>query len=49
MYLGTEGNFKKQSYNHKRSFNNGTSANDTTLSKYIWELKEASNLNLALV
>ena len=50
VYLGTaEGDFKKQFYNHKTLFNNETSANDTTLSKYIWELKETSNLNPTLV
>ena len=41
VYLGTaEGDFKKRFYNHRKSFNNEGSANDTTLSKYIWELKE---------
>ena len=50
VYLGTaEGDFKKQFYNHRRSFNNEASANDTTLSKYIWELKETSNSNPTLV
>ena len=48
--LGTaEGDFKNGFYNHKKSFNNETSAKDTTLSKYIWELKETSNLNPTLV
>ena len=43
-YLGTaEGDFKKRFYNHRKSLNNECSANDTTLSKYIWELKETSN------
>ena len=50
VYLGTaEGDFKKRFYNHRKSFNNEGSANDTTLSKYIWELKETSNSSLALV
>ena len=50
VYLGTaEGDFKKRFYNHRKSFNNEASANDTTLSKYIWELKETSNLSLTLV
>ena len=41
VYLGTaEGDFKKRLYNYRKSSNNETSANDTTLSKYIWELKE---------
>ena len=33
----------------RKSFNNEASANDTTLSKYIWELKETSNSNPTLV
>ena len=50
VYLGTaEGDFKKRFYNHRKSFNNEGSASDTTLSNYIWELKEASNSNLTLV
>ena len=50
VYLGTaEGDFKKRFYNHRKSFNNEGSANDTTLSNYIWELKEASNSSLTLV
>ena len=49
VYLGTaEGDFKKWFYNHRKSFNNETSANDTTLTKYIWELKETSNSSPAL-
>ena len=50
VYLGTaEGDFKKRFYNHRKSFNNEGSANNTTLSKYIWELKETSNLSPILV
>ena len=50
VYLGTaEGDFKKRFYNHRKSFNNEGSANDTTLSKYIWELKETSNSSPTLV
>ena len=50
VYLKTaEGDFKKRFYNHRKSFNNEGSANDTTLSKYIWELKETSNLSPSLV
>ena len=50
VYLGTAiGDFKKRFYNHRKSFNVKTSANNTILSKYIWELKEASNLNPTLV
>ena len=32
-------------YNHRKSINNKTSANNTTLSKYIQALKEAINSN----
>ena len=39
----------KSFYNHRKSFNNEASANDTTLPKYIWELKETSNLSSTLV
>ena len=50
VYLRTaEGDFKKQFCNHRKSFNNEASPNDTTRSKYIWELKETSNLSPALV
>ena len=36
VYLRTaEGDFKKLIYNHRKSFNDEGSANDTTLSKYI--------------
>ena len=50
MYLGTaEGDFKRRFYNHRKSFNNEGSANNTTLSKFLWELKETSNSSLTLV
>ena len=36
VYLGkAEGDFKKRFYNHRKSFNNETNANDTPISKYI--------------
>ena len=31
---------KKPYYNHKTSFKNREKANDTTLSKYVWEVKD---------
>ena len=34
-----EGDFKKRFYNQRKSLNNESSADNTTLSKYIWELK----------
>ena len=50
VHLGTaDGYFKKRFYNHRKSFNNESSTNDTTLSKYIWELKETSNSSPTLV
>ena len=50
VYLGTaEGGFKKRFYGNRKLFNNKGSANDTTLSKYIWELKETSNSSPTLV
>ena len=40
-YLGTtEGDFKLHFYNHKKLFNNSTYRNDTTLSKYVWDIEE---------
>ena len=50
VHVGTAaGDFKKRFYNHSKLFNNEASANDTTLSKYIWELKETSNSSPTLV
>ena len=44
VYLGTaEGEFKKRFYNHKKSFKNRGYASDTSLSKYIWEMKDKHN------
>ena len=39
----TEGEFKKRFYNHKKSFKNRGYASDTSLSKYIWEMKDKHN------
>ena len=40
VYLGTtEGDFKQRFYNHRMSFNNEDYFKDTTLSKYVWEIK----------
>ena len=50
VYLETaEGDVEKQFYNHRKWFNNEGSAVDTTLSKYIWELKETSNSSSVLI
>ena len=54
IYLGTaEENFKKRYYNHKTSFKNRGKANDTTLSKHVWEVKdkykETSSLKWSIV
>ena len=41
IYIGTaEGKFKKRYYNHKTSLKNREKANDTTLLKYVWEVKD---------
>ena len=41
VYLGTtEGDFKQRFYNHKKSLNYSTYRNDTTLSEYVWDIKE---------
>ena len=41
VYFGTaEGDFKKRYYNHKKSFKNRLYECDTTLSKYIWEIRD---------
>ena len=40
VYSGTaEGDFKKRFYNHRMSFNNEGHSKDTTLSKYVWDVK----------
>ena len=41
VYLGTaEGFFKTRFYNHNKSFKYRRYENDTTLSKYVWEIKD---------
>ena len=41
VYLGTtEGDFKQRFYNHKKSLNYSTYRNGTTLSEYVWDIKE---------
>ena len=54
IYLGTaEGDFKKRYHNHKTSFKNREKANDTTLSKHVWEVndkyKETPSLKWSIV
>ena len=40
VYLGSaEGDSKQRFYNHRMSFNNEGYSTDTTLSKYVWEVK----------
>ena len=49
VYLGTaEGDFKTRYYNHKKSFKNRGYINETTLAKYIWEMKENYNVTPTL-
>ena len=43
-YLGTtEGDFKKRYNNHIKSFRHKRYSKETTLSKYIWEIKKEYN------
>ena len=43
-YIETaEGEFKKQYYNHNKLFRHGSYANETTLSKYVWKIKDKYN------
>ena len=49
VYIGlTEKNFKIRWNNHKLSFNNVKYKNSTTLSSYVWDLKEKFNINPTL-
>ena len=49
VYSGTaEGDFKKRFYNHMKSFSNKRYTNDTSLSKYMWEIKEKHQENPSL-
>ena len=43
-YLGTaEGDFKQRHYKHKKSIRYWKYANETLLSKYIWEMEDKHN------
>ena len=49
IYLGTaEGDFKKRYCNHIKSFRNKRYTNDTSLSNYIWKIKEKHQENPSL-
>ena len=49
VYSGiAEGDFKKRFYNHTKSFRNKRYTNDTSLSKYMWEIKEKHQENPSL-
>ena len=46
VYLSTaEGNFKQRYYDHKMSYRSRKYANETSLSKYIWELKDKHHIS----
>ena len=46
VYLGTaKGDFKQRYYNHKKSFKNRKYANEASLSKYIWEMKDKHSIS----
>ena len=48
-FLGTvKGEFKKRFYNHKQSFKNQFYPKDTSLSKYIWEIKNNHHITPAM-
>ena len=51
MYLGlAESEFKKQRYyNHTQSFRNENYSNSTTLSSYVWKIKEMKKITSTLV
>ena len=45
VYLGgAEGDWKQRFYKHKKSFKNKSYRNDTTLSSYLWDLREKHNV-----
>ena len=45
VYLGVaEGDWKQRFYNHKKSIKNKSYRNDTTLSSYLWDLREKHNV-----
>ena len=45
VYLGVvEGNQRQRFYNHKKSIKNKNYRNDTTLSSYLWNLREKHNV-----
>ena len=49
VYLGiTEGDFKNRYHKRTKSFRNKRYTNDTSLSKYIWEIKEKHQGNPSL-
>ena len=49
VYIGlTERDFKQRYNSHKQSFNNKKYSNSTTLSTYIWKLKETQHLTPTL-
>ena len=48
VYLGTAEEFKTRFYNHRKSFNNRHYAKETTLSSYIWEIKDQLNITPSL-
>ena len=49
VYLETsQGEFKKRFYNHNTSFKNKSKMDDTTLAKYVWDLKLKHNVTPTL-
>ena len=49
IYFGlVEGEWKKRYYNHKKSFNRKRYSHETTLSSYLWHLKETLDVTPSL-
>ena len=45
VYLGVaEGDWKQRFYSHKKSIKSKSNRNDTTLSSYLWDLREKYNV-----
>ena len=49
VYFGlAEGKWKNRCYNHKKSFNHKRYSHETSLSSYVWHLKETLDVTLKL-
>ena len=49
IYFGsTQGDFKTRYYNHKTSFSHDKYRHSTTLSSYVWELKDNKGIDIIM-